>query len=62
VFYLPPYSPHLSIAEILWKNLKGGWLYPDDYKDNQNLAYAVSRCLANVGNNLTIKFNPFNQN
>jgi hypothetical protein len=62
VFYLPPYSPHLNIAEILWRNLKGGWLYPDDYMSNQDLAYAVNRYMATIGENLTIDFRPFNQN
>jgi transposase len=22
LFYLPPYSPHLNIAEVLWRKLK----------------------------------------
>ena len=25
-FYLPPYSPHLNIAERLWKELKARWV------------------------------------
>jgi len=27
IFYLPPYSPHLNIAETLWRKLKTEWLY-----------------------------------
>ncbi len=26
LFFLPPYSPHLNIAETLWRILKGKWL------------------------------------
>lgn len=26
LFYLPPYSPHLNIAERLWKELKSRWI------------------------------------
>ena len=33
VFFLPAYSPHLNIAEILWRKLKYEWLCPEDYAD-----------------------------
>ena len=33
VFYLPVYSPHLNIVEILWKHLKYFWLRAQDYLD-----------------------------
>ena len=62
LFYLPTYSPQLNIAETLWRHLKGGWLRPQDYADNQTLAYALNRCLANVGTELNINFSPFNTN
>ena len=62
LFFLPPYSPHLNIAETLWRQLKTGWLNPEDYYDDETLAYAVNRCLANVGNHLKINFSPFNAN
>lgn len=62
IFYLPPYCPHLNIAETMWRHLKGGWLQADDYLDNENLAYAVNRCMANIGKNLNIKFKCFNAN
>ena len=60
VFFLPPYSPHLNLAETLWRKLKGEWLQPDDYPEQDRLLYAVNRCLANVGRELTINFSPFN--
>ena len=37
VFFLPPYSPHLNIAEILWRKLKYEWLRPEDYADKETL-------------------------
>lgn len=62
IFFLPTYSPHLNIAETLWRQLKTGWLNPTDYCDEETLAYAVNRCLGNVGNHLNINFSPFNAN
>lgn len=32
VFYLPTYSPHLNIAETLWRKLKYEWLSAEDYE------------------------------
>ena len=62
VFFLPPYSPHLNIAETVWRHLKGGWLQPQDYAHADDLAYATNRCLANFGKQLVITFSPFNAN
>jgi transposase len=62
LFFLPPYSPHLNIAETMWRHLKGGWLRAEDYQDNESLAYALNRCMANIGVNLKINFKPFNAN
>jgi len=60
LLFLPPYSPHLNIAETLWRKLKKEWLDPEDYFDKDKLFYAVNRCLANVGVNLKINFSHFN--
>lgn len=59
IFYLPAYSPHLNIAETLWRKLKYEWLKPDDYLTLDHLYYAVSRALAAVGNSLKINFSEF---
>jgi len=59
VFFLPPYSPHLNIAEVLWRKLKYEWLLPEDYADNDTLQYAVWKALRAVGNTLKICFAPF---
>ena len=62
LFFLPPYSPHLNIAETLWRHLKGGWLRTEDYSNDESLAYALNRCMASIGVNLKINFRPFNAN
>lgn len=62
VFYLPPYSPHLNIAEVLWRRLKYQWLRPQDYLDTQTLFYQVRQALAAVGTLLKIHFAPFRHN
>jgi len=43
IFYLPTYSPHLSIAETLWRKLKYEWLAASDYEDGQRLQYSVKQ-------------------
>jgi len=59
VFFLPSYSPHLNIAEILWRKLKYEWLCPEDYADKETLHLAVWQALAAVGQGLKIRFQPF---
>ena len=46
LFYLPPYSPHLNLAERRWKERKARWLQPQDYHSQDNLFYAVKMALA----------------
>lgn len=59
LFYLPPYSPHFNIIERLWKELKAGWLRPEDYQTSETLFYAVNHCLNAVGQQLHILFSTF---
>ena len=61
VFYLPTYSPHLNIAEVLWRKLKYEWLRAEDYADKETLHYQVWLALTAVGRSLTIRFSPFRQ-
>ena len=56
LFFLPPYSPHLNIAETLWRILKGKWLRPADYLYTDTLLYATNRALAAIGSGLKISF------
>lgn len=62
IFFLPPYSPHLNIAETMWRKLKKEWLNPQDYLYKDNLFYAVNRCMAGLGHELNIRFSNFNIN
>lgn len=59
LFYLPSYSPHLNIVEVLWRQLKYQWLRPQDYLETQTLFYQVRQALAAVGTLLHIHFKPF---
>lgn len=61
VFFLPAYSPHLNIAETLWRKLKYEWLQAGDYKEKDLLIYRVWQALAAVGGDLKIAFKPFTQ-
>lgn len=56
LFYIPPYSPHLNIAETLWRILKGKWIRPQDYISKDTLFYTVNRALADIGKGVTINF------
>ena len=59
IFYLPPYSPHLNLAETLWRKLKYEWLQPGDYATADGLFYRVRQALAAVGTSLKIRFSQF---
>lgn len=59
IFYLPPYSPHLNIIERFWKEVKEGWLRPQDYQTADSLFYAVSQVFAAVGQTVRLNFSPF---
>ncbi len=60
IFYLPPYSPHLNLAETLWRKLKYEWLQPADYATTDGLFYQVRQALAAVGKGLKIRFSELN--
>ncbi len=59
IFYLPTYSPHLNIAETVWRKLKYEWLAPTDYEDGQRLRYSVRQALNEFGKSLRINFSEF---
>ena len=59
LFYLPPYSPHLNLAETLWRKLKYEWLEPADDAVADTLFYRVRQALAAVGSSLKIQFSKF---
>jgi transposase len=62
LFYLPPYSPHLNLAETLWRKLKTEWINPEDYIEKDTLFYATNRCLSSVGILLSINFSNYSKN
>jgi transposase len=62
IFYLPPYSPHLNLAETLWRKIKKEQIDHTDYLNKDTLFYAVNRCLAQFGVGWKIKFSEFNIN
>ena len=62
ITFLPPYSPHLNIAETVWRKLKKEWLDPQDYTEKDKLFYAVDRWLNALGSQHWIKFGHFNKN
>jgi len=59
IFYLPTYSPHLNIAETVWRTLKYQWLAPTDYQDGQRLRYSVRQIFNEFGKSLRINFSNF---
>jgi transposase len=61
IFYLPKASPHLNIAEIVWRKLKYEWLMPSDYESQEQLRYAVWLALKAFGTDIKIQFSDFNQ-
>lgn len=59
IFYLPTYSPHLNIAETVWRKLKYEWLTAEDYSSKEHLQYSVRQALWAFGKSLKIKFSGF---
>jgi len=59
IFYLPPYSPHLNIVERLWKEIKQGWIKPQDYLNTDTFFYAINRICANIGKSIFIQFSEY---
>lgn len=62
IFYLPTYSPHLNLAETMWRMLKTQWIKPEDYLTKETLFEAIKHAMSSIGSNLNIKFSPFNAN
>ncbi|WP_019503786.1 IS630 family transposase [Pleurocapsa sp. PCC 7319] len=56
IFFLPTYSPHLNIIEILWRFIKYKWLESDAYESYSALVDAVENILKNFGTEYTINF------
>lgn len=56
LFFLPPYCPHLNIAETVWRILKGKWLQPHHYCCKETLHETTREILAGIGTDYVINF------
>lgn len=56
LFYLPPYSPHLNLIEILWRKIKYEWIEPKDFESSQALKNAILNIFNNYGKLFNINF------
>jgi len=56
IFFLPTYSPHLNLIEILWRKIKYEWLRPKDYLSTKNLKEALVRITKGYDNQFCINF------
>lgn len=56
IFYLPPYSPHLNIAETLWRILKTKWIKPCHYIDTSTLFNATHEILDGIGDGYRVNY------
>ena len=55
-FFLPPYCPHLNIAETVWRMLKTQWPYPEHYRSRQILHETTREILNRIGTDYIIRF------
>lgn len=56
IFFLPTYSPHLNIIEMLWRKMKYEWLKPQHYLNCDTLADAVRDIIQRFGDKFNINF------
>lgn len=56
IFYLPAYSPHLNLIEILWRFMKYEWIEFSVYESFTNLVEYIEKIAVNFGIKYTINF------
>jgi transposase len=56
IFYLPRYSPHLNLIEILWRFMKYEWIEFGAYKSWKTLVAYVEDVIINFGKKYRINF------
>lgn len=56
VFYLPPYSPHLNLIEMLWRKIKYEWLEAHDYLSTEHLKKAILNIFQNLNSVFQYQF------
>lgn len=55
IFFLPTYSPHLNLIEVLGRKMNYEWLKPEDYASFETSTTAVKKILSQIGNEYKIK-------
>ena len=56
LFFLPTYSPHLNLIELLWRKIKYEWLRAEDYLCAKKLKEALYRIIKNYDNEFSVNF------
>ncbi|HEY9706456.1 MAG TPA: IS630 family transposase [Allocoleopsis sp.] len=56
IFWLPPYSPHLNLIEILWRFIKYEWIELSAYDSWENLNNYLKKVLDLLGTEYVINF------
>ena len=56
IFWLPTYSPHLNLIEILWRFMKYEWIDIDAYSSWEKLVEYVEKVLKGFGDRYVINF------
>lgn len=54
LFFLPVYSPHLNLIEMLWRKIKYEWLKAEDYLSAQKLEQAVHHIIRTYDEEFTV--------
>ena len=56
IFFLPTYSPHLNLIEILWRKIKYEWLRPQHYESVETLKNAIFNIIRKYDDEFSINF------
>ena len=56
IFWLPTYSPHLNLIEILWRFMKYEWIELNAYESLEKLLEYIEKVLKNFGEEYMINF------
>jgi transposase len=56
LFFLPTYSPHLNLIEILWREIKYRWLKAEDYLSAKSLKEAIHYIITKYDDEFSINF------
>lgn len=56
IFFLPTYSPHLNLMEILWRKIKYECLRPEHYESAETLKNAIFHIIRKYDDEFSINF------